>query len=137
MGRVSPRAVSSWSRSPGGCGFRVFWVGRIFSCFFFFDFPFFLRTHTACCKYEATSCLIYLSSSIYTLLLSVVSCFPLTFNVGIHNVLLPYTVPANIRPHTISQDVIARAKRASFSLVFQRKKSLFIITGRTSIGSQK
>ena len=30
----------------------VFWVGRIFSCFFS-DFFFFLRTHTACCKYEA------------------------------------------------------------------------------------
>ena len=45
-------AVSSWSRSPGGCGFRgVFWVGRIF--FFFVRF-FLLRTHTACCKYEAT-----------------------------------------------------------------------------------
>ena len=30
----------------------VFWVGRIFRVFFF-DL-FFLRTHTACCKYEAT-----------------------------------------------------------------------------------
>ena len=28
----------------------VFWVGRIFRVFFF-DL-FFLRTHTACCKYE-------------------------------------------------------------------------------------
>ena len=35
----------------------VFWVGSIFSCFFF-DF-FFLRTHTAYCKYEATSCLMF------------------------------------------------------------------------------
>ena len=32
------------------------------SCFFC-SFSF-LRTHTACCKYEATSCLIYLSTSI-------------------------------------------------------------------------
>ena len=32
-------AVSRWSRSPVCCGFRgVFWVGRIFSCFFFFEF---------------------------------------------------------------------------------------------------
>ena len=30
--------------------------------FFFVDF-FLLRTHTACCKYEAASCLIYLSTS--------------------------------------------------------------------------
>ena len=29
---------------------------------FFFDF-FFLQTHTACCKYEAASCLIYLSTT--------------------------------------------------------------------------
>ena len=36
--------------------------GADFSVFFFFDF-FFLRTHTACCKYEAASCLIYLSTS--------------------------------------------------------------------------
>ena len=41
----------------------MFWVGgRIFPCFFFFDF-FFLRTHTARCKYEAASCLVYLSTS--------------------------------------------------------------------------
>ena len=34
---VSSRAVSSWSRSPGGCGCRgVFWVGRIFFVFIFF-----------------------------------------------------------------------------------------------------
>ena len=31
-------------------------------CVFFFQF-FFFRTHTACCKYEAASCLIYLSTS--------------------------------------------------------------------------
>ena len=32
--------------------------------FFLFFFPiFFLRTHTACCRYEAASCLIYLSTS--------------------------------------------------------------------------
>ena len=36
--------------------------GADFSSVFFFDF-FFLRTHTACCKYEAASCLIYLSTS--------------------------------------------------------------------------
>ena len=60
-GRVSSRAVSRWSRTPGCCGFRgVFWVGRDF--FVFFVFFFFLRTHTACCKYEAP-CLIYLSTS--------------------------------------------------------------------------
>ena len=34
---VSSRAVSSWSRSPGGGGCRgVFWVGRIFFVFIFF-----------------------------------------------------------------------------------------------------
>ena len=61
VGRVSSRSVSRWSGSPGCCGCRgVFWVGRIFSCFFF-NF-FFLRTHTACGKYEAASCLIYLST---------------------------------------------------------------------------
>ena len=53
VGRVSLHAVWSWTRSPGCCGFRgVFWVGRIFSCFFSCFFLF--RTHTACCKYEAT-----------------------------------------------------------------------------------
>ena len=41
----------SWCVS-GGADFSVF----------FFRF-FFLRTHTACCKYEATSCLVYLSTS--------------------------------------------------------------------------
>ena len=37
MGRVSSRAVSWWSRSPGCCGFRgVFWVRRgLFRVFFF------------------------------------------------------------------------------------------------------
>ena len=60
--RVSSHAVSSWTRSPGCCGFRgVFRVGRIFRGFFFQFF--FLRTHTACCKYEAASCLNYLSTS--------------------------------------------------------------------------
>ena len=29
----------------------------------FFSVFFFLRTHTTCCKYQATSCLIYLSTS--------------------------------------------------------------------------
>ena len=37
------------------------WGGRFFRVFFS-EF-FFLRTHTACCKFEATSCLIYLSTS--------------------------------------------------------------------------
>ena len=36
--------------------------GADFSVFFFFDF-FFLRTHTACGKHEAASCLIYRSTS--------------------------------------------------------------------------
>ena len=54
-GRVSLHAVSRWSRSPGCCRFRgVFWVGRIFSIFFFFRF-FFSSNATACCKYEAAS----------------------------------------------------------------------------------
>ena len=36
VGRLSSRAVSSWSRWPGGCGFRgVFWVERIFIFFLF------------------------------------------------------------------------------------------------------
>ena len=39
VGRISSRAVSRWSRSPGCCGFRgVFSVGRIFQCSFFFVF---------------------------------------------------------------------------------------------------
>ena len=36
-------------------------ISRFFFRFYFFVF---LRTHTACCKYEAVSCLIYLSTSI-------------------------------------------------------------------------
>ena len=39
----------------------MFWAGRICSPLFFFDF-FFLRTHTACYKHKAASCLIYLST---------------------------------------------------------------------------
>ena len=39
------------------------WRGRIFPCFCFFNFVF-VRTHRACCKHEAVSCLIYLSTSI-------------------------------------------------------------------------
>ena len=39
VGRASSRAVSSWPRWPGGCGFRgVFWVGRFFYRFFLFLF---------------------------------------------------------------------------------------------------
>ena len=44
---------------------RLSWCilgGVDFFVFFFSDF-FFLRTHMAYCKYEATSCLIYLSTS--------------------------------------------------------------------------
>ena len=48
---------------------RLMWISwcvlgaaRFFFRFLFFDFSF-LRTHTACCKYEAASCLIYLSTS--------------------------------------------------------------------------
>ena len=44
------RAVSRWSRSLTCCGFRgVFRVGGIFAFFF----RSLLRTHTACCNYEA------------------------------------------------------------------------------------
>ena len=55
--------------SRGGRGRRAavdfvvcFGWGEFFADFFFVDF-FLLRTHTACCKYEAASCLIYLSTS--------------------------------------------------------------------------
>ena len=62
VGRVSSRAVSSWSRSTGGCGFRgVFWVGRIFSVLFF-RFFFFERTRPAASTRPPF--LIYLSTSI-------------------------------------------------------------------------
>ena len=37
--------------------------GEFFSVFFSFSIFCFLRTYTACCKYETTSCLIYLSTS--------------------------------------------------------------------------
>ena len=40
------------------CFFRVSWDFVFFCCSFSF-----LRTHTACCKHEATSWLIYLSTS--------------------------------------------------------------------------
>ena len=64
-GRVSPctllligsKSTMLLIGSLASCGFRgVFGCGGIFSCFF-------LRTHTTCCKYEAVSCLIYLSTS--------------------------------------------------------------------------
>ena len=55
--------------SRGGHGHRppvdfvvCFGWGEFFLDFFFPIF-FLLRTHTACCKYEAASCLIYLSTS--------------------------------------------------------------------------
>ena len=61
VGRRSLHAVSRSLRSSGFCGFRgVFSVRRLFFVFFF---QLFLRTHTACCKYEAASCLIYLSTT--------------------------------------------------------------------------
>ena len=41
---------------------RFGWGGGFFRVFFPSIF-FFLRTHTACCKHEAASCLIYLSTS--------------------------------------------------------------------------
>ena len=37
--------------------------GASYFLIFFFRFFFSLRTHTACCKYEAASCLIYISTS--------------------------------------------------------------------------
>ena len=37
--------------------------GAIIFLIFFFSIYFLLRTHTACCKYEAASCLMYLSTS--------------------------------------------------------------------------
>ena len=63
VGRVSSHAVSSWTRSPGGCGFRgVFWVGRgVFACFFSIFF-FFERSQPAASM--RPSSLIYLSSGI-------------------------------------------------------------------------
>ena len=48
---VAGRLWISWC-VLGGAGF-----------FSFFSFVFFIRTQTACCKYEAASCLIYLSTS--------------------------------------------------------------------------
>ena len=57
VGGVSSRAVSRWSRSPGCCGIRgVFWVGAVFSFFFFFE-----RTRPAASM--RPPCLIYLSAS--------------------------------------------------------------------------
>ena len=53
MRRVSPLAVSRWSRSLGCCGFRcVFWV-RQDLVFFFPLFFFFERTRPAASTYEA------------------------------------------------------------------------------------
>ena len=56
---VFPRMSSRVGRGRrDAVDFVVFWVGRIFFRVFFFEFffpTFFsLRTHTACCKYEAT-----------------------------------------------------------------------------------
>ena len=55
MGLVSSQAISRGGRGRrAGVDFVVClgW-GEFFSCFFFPRFFFFLRTHTACCKYEA------------------------------------------------------------------------------------
>ena len=59
------RAVSKWSRPLGCRGFRgVFWVGRIFSCFFSFLFVFsFFIERTRPAASMRTSCLIHLSTS--------------------------------------------------------------------------
>ena len=63
VGRVSSRAVSSWSRSPGGCGFRgVVGVGRIFFVVIF-RFFFFERTRPAASIRPRPTCLIYPSTS--------------------------------------------------------------------------
>ena len=62
VGRVSSRAVSSWSRSPSDCGFRgVFWVGRIFFRFFLFCSYFFESTRPTASTRQP--CLMYLSTS--------------------------------------------------------------------------
>ena len=61
VGRVSSRAVSSWSRSPGGCGFRgVVGVGRIF---FVVIFRFFFFERTRPTASTRPPCLMYLSTS--------------------------------------------------------------------------
>ena len=59
---VFPRILSRVGRGRGAAvDFVVsFGWGGFFS---FISFVFFIRTHTACCKYEAASCLIYLSTS--------------------------------------------------------------------------
>ena len=60
-GKCSSHAVSSCTRWSGCCGFRgVFWVGRIFSFFFFSIFFFFERTRPA--ESMRPPCLIYLST---------------------------------------------------------------------------
>ena len=70
-GRVWAKAWNVFPCMPsrGGHGRRAavdfvvcFGWGDFFFVFFFPIF-FLLRTHTACCKYEAASCLIYLSTS--------------------------------------------------------------------------
>ena len=65
---VAGRLWISWC-VLGGAGF-----------FSFFSFVFFIRTQTACCKYEAASCLIYLSTSTdqilyYSNIISLIACF--------------------------------------------------------------
>ena len=60
MGRVSLHVVSRWSWSPGCYGFHGCVFGGADFCVTFFG-RFLHRTHTACCKYEA-SFLVYLST---------------------------------------------------------------------------
>ena len=63
VGRVSYRTPYRGDRGRRAAVDFVVWFGWCgFLSFFLFVF-FFLRTHTACCKYEAASCLIYLSTS--------------------------------------------------------------------------
>ena len=44
---------------------RCVFGGADFFVFFFVSTFILLRTHMACCKYEAASCLIYLSTNMY------------------------------------------------------------------------
>ena len=64
-GRVWANVWDVFHRMPsrGGCSRRAS-VGFVMCLGCGGNFSrFFLRTHTACCKYEAASCLIYLSTS--------------------------------------------------------------------------
>ena len=64
VGRLSSRAVSSSSRSPGDCGFRgVFWVGRIFFVLISFLFIRLSSNAHGLLQVRAVPCLMYLSTS--------------------------------------------------------------------------